>query len=310
MRYRRLGKTNLNVSVLSFGSSPFGNVYGNTTMEQIQRAVDLAVDHGVNLFDSSPYYGLTLAEERLGKALEGKRNKVVLATKCGRYDVTKFDFSRSSVRRSVEDSLLRLRTDHLDLLSAHDIEFVPMRQIVEETVPALRELQREGKVRYVGITGYPVGLLHRLAESVEIDTVLSYCRYSLLNTDMQDVLAPFAEDSRTGLINASPLMMGLLTECGPPHWHPASIALKESAQRAVAAARSQGATITALALQFSLNQNFAASTLIGMATAEEVERNVKAVHQPIDTALLEKVLSAIGNGHSSTWSSGLPENAD
>ena len=222
MRYRRLGETALDVSVLGFGSSPFGNVYGAPTPADTQAAVDTAIDCGINFFDTSPYYGLTLAEERLGSALAGKRNQVLLATKCGRNAVDSFDFSRASIRSSVEQSLRRLRTDHLDLLQAHDVEFAPEQQIVEETIPALRELQAEGKARYIGITGYPLQLLRRIAGQAPVDTILSYCRYSLLNTDMLRVLAPLAEAQGVGLLNASPMMMGLLTEGGPPPWHPAS----------------------------------------------------------------------------------------
>ena len=310
MNYRRLGKTALTVSVLGFGSSPFGNVYGDISTAQIQGAVDAAIDLGVNFFDSSPYYGLTLAEERLGKALEEKRDKVVLATKCGRYGVADFDFSRASIRASVEASLRRLRTDYIDLLQAHDVEFGSEREVIEETVPALRELQQEGKVRFIGITGYPVGMLCRIAEAVPVDTILSYCRYCLPNTDMETVLAPLALNGSVGLINASPLMMGVLTAGGPPAWHSASDELKAAGQRAVIAAAAAGSDITALALQYALKQDFAASTLIGMATAEEVRHNVNAAISDIDAEALQAVQAAMGHGFATTWSSGRPENAD
>ena len=309
MNYRRLGNTLLDVSVLGFGSSPLGNVYGKTTPEQIQRAVDTAIDAGVNLFDSSPYYGLTLAEERLGTALLNRRHKVVLATKCCRYGVSEFDFSRTSIRRSVEASLRRLKTDFVDLLQAHDVEFAPEQQIIEETVPALRELQKEGKTRFIGITGYPVHMLERIAVAAPVDTILSYCRFSLLNTDMQPVLAPLAQ-SGVGLINGSPLMMGVLTSTGAPSWHLASEDLKAAGQRALKAAQSCGEEITSLALQFSLDQTFAASTLTGMATPDEVLRNVRSATTPINPNTLRAVQAAIGNGFPSTWKSGLPENSD
>ena len=306
MKYRQLGKTGLEVSVLGFGSSPLGNVYGQISAQQIQNAVDAALEHGINLFDTSPYYGLTLAEERLGTALAGKREQVVLASKCGRYGVEEFDFSRLRIRRSVEESLSRLRTDHLDLLQAHDIEFGNEQQIVEETIPALRELQAEGKTLFVGITGYSLSMLRRVAEAAPVDTILSYCRYSLLNTDMREVLAPL--DKKVGLINASPLMMGALTEHGAPEWHTASASLKGAGVRAVQESKKQGVPIETLALQFAMQQEFAASTLIGLSSADEVKRNVAAIDQPADSAVLQAVLTAIGNGFASTWPSGLPEN--
>jgi len=122
VNYRRLGTTELRVSGLGFGSSPFGNIYGPLSLENIQRAVNEAVDSGVNFFETSPYYGLTLAEERLGIALVGKRHKVVIAGKCGRYGLKDFDFSCGRLRESAAESLRRLKTDYLDLLQAHDIE--------------------------------------------------------------------------------------------------------------------------------------------------------------------------------------------
>ena len=114
MQYRKLGKTGLNVSVIGYGASPLGNAFGEVAPQQGIAAVHRAIDQGINLFDVSPYYGLTLAETRLGEALERHRERVILMTKCGRYGMNEFDFSRKRIRRSVEESLARLRTDHVD----------------------------------------------------------------------------------------------------------------------------------------------------------------------------------------------------
>src|SRR5580658_6798296 len=119
MEYATLGHTGLRVSKLGFGGSPLGNEFA-----EAERAVHCAIDLGINYFDVAPYYGRTLAETRLGAALVGRRDRVVLATKCGRYDVAKFDFSTARIRRSIDESLERLRTDYLDVFLAHDIEFV------------------------------------------------------------------------------------------------------------------------------------------------------------------------------------------
>jgi L-galactose dehydrogenase len=304
MKYRKLGRTDLELSVLGFGSSPFGNVFGNTSFEDNQRAVDHAIDQGINFFDVSPYYGLTLAEERLGRTLEGKRKQIVLATKCGRYGVSEFDFSRKRIRAGVDESLRRLKTDHVDLLLAHDIEFGSTEQIVEEAIPAMRELQAQGKARFIGITGYPVELLRRLAETERVDAVLSYCRYTLMNTDMDTVLTPLAEERGVGLINASPLMMGVLTNGGPPSWHQASVEIKLAGCRAADTAASLGVNIATLALQFSLAFPGVASTLVGMASVNEVQRNLLAAQTPLDMEMVQAVQAAIGNGFETTWKSG------
>ena len=113
----------MKVSVIGFGASPLGDVYGEIVPAESQRAVRSAIEAGINFFDVSPYYGRTLAESRLGEALHGVRQQIFLATKCGRYDVTVFDFSRKRITAGLEESLSRLRTDYVDLLQVHDIEF-------------------------------------------------------------------------------------------------------------------------------------------------------------------------------------------
>src|SRR5215472_5119827 len=138
MQYRTLGHTQIKVSIAGFGASPLGNVFGPIDPTEGARAVHLAIDEGINFFDVSPYYGLTLAEERLGQALAGKRDQVIVATKCGRYGVDQFDFSAARVRLSVEESLRRLCTDQIDLFQAHDVEFGNVQQIVSETIPTMR----------------------------------------------------------------------------------------------------------------------------------------------------------------------------
>jgi L-galactose dehydrogenase len=149
--YRRLGHTDLAVSVLGFGASPLGDVFGTIDPAEGRRAVHFALESGINFFDVSPYYGLTLAESRLGEALAGNRDKVVLATKCGRYGPDRFDFSEKRVAASIDESLKRLGTDYVDLLQAHDVEFGDVQQIMHETIPAVRRIQEQGKARYIGI---------------------------------------------------------------------------------------------------------------------------------------------------------------
>src|SRR5277367_5593211 len=174
MEYGTLGRTGLRVSKLGFGGSPLGNEFGEADPAEGERAVHCAIDLGINYFDVAPYYGRTLAETRLGAALESRRDKAILATKCGRYDVDGFDFSPARIRRSIDESLARLRTDYLDVFLAHDIEFVHEKQIVEEAIPTMRALQREGKARFIGITGLQLNLLRRVAEAEPVDIVLSY----------------------------------------------------------------------------------------------------------------------------------------
>src|SRR5436305_4610230 len=210
MRYKVLGSTGVSLSVLGFGASPLGDVFRRTDPKEGEAAVQLAIEGGINLFDVSPYYGRTMAEVRLGQALAEKRDGVFLSTKCGRYGMEEFDFSARRIEASIDESLLRLRTDHVDLLQVHDVEFGDIRQIIDETLPALRRIQHAGKARWIGITGYPLRILSSIAQESPVDIILSYCRYNLMVNDMDILLTPFARERGIGLINAWPLHMGLL----------------------------------------------------------------------------------------------------
>lgn len=310
MDYRELGKTGLRVSVLGFGASPLGNVFDDVSPAEGERAVHTAIDCGVNLFDVSPYYGRTLAEERLGAALVGRRDRVVLSTKCGRYDADLFDFSGPRITASIDESLRRLRTDHIDLLQAHDIEFGDRRQILEETIPAMRRIQAAGKARFIGITGLPLRMLADVAERGGVDVVLSYCRYNLMVRDMDRVLTPVARNHCIGLINASPLHMRILTEEGPPPWHPAPAEVRGAGARVVAICRAHGVHPAVVALRFCLDNPNVASTLVGMSNVAQVEDNLAAMNYRIDPSLLKEIDAAIAPVRDCIWSSGRPENND
>src|SRR5262249_23412697 len=177
---RPLGRTGFQLSILGFGASPLGGVFGAIDEAEGIRAVREALDFGINFIDVSPYYGKTRAEAALGLALKGvARERYVLATKVGRYGDREFDFSARRAAESLEESLRRLGVETIDLLQCHDIEFGSLRQVVEETLPALRRLRDQGKARFVGITGYPLRIFREVLAKTDVDTVLSYCHYTL-----------------------------------------------------------------------------------------------------------------------------------
>ena len=308
MEYRKLGKTDLNLSLVGFGGAALGDVFGNIDPSEGLSAVHQAVDHGMTFFDVSPYYGLTLAETRLGEALAGRRDRVVLATKCGRYGMADFDFSAKRVTASIDESLQRLRTDYIDLFLAHDVEFGDVDQVIHETVPALRRLQEQGKARYIGVTGYPPKVLRRIAEAVPVDAILSYCHYDLMNTQMDDVLTGFAREHGIGLINAAGLHMGLLTEQGPAKWHPAPQVLRDTAKKAANYCREHGENIADVALRFCLQHPYVSSTLIGIGDCSQVEAALRLLTTTTDPALLREVQAIIAPVFNAEWPSGRPEN--
>jgi L-galactose dehydrogenase len=304
MRYRILGQTDLEVSVLGFGASPLGNVFSVVDPVEGTRAVHQAIDSGINFFDVSPYYGSTLAEQRLGTALVGRRKEVILATKCGRYGTNDFDFSARTIVDGVDASLKRLQTDYVDLLQVHDVEFGTVDQIVTETLPALRDLQKLGKTRYIGITGYSLETLITIAELASVDSILSYCRYNLMVRDMDQYLTPFAKENGIGLINASPLHMGVLSSGEIPTWHPAPPEIRAAGHRADVICKAYGLRLPEVALRFCLSEASVASTLVGMSTVEQLEENLRALEPSDDTNVIREITTAIGSSLNYVWPSG------
>ncbi len=308
MEYRKLGQTDLNLSVVGFGTAAMGGVFGDCDADESMRAVHLAVDSGINFFDTSPYYGITVAETRLGAALAGRRDRVILATKCGRYGMAEFDFSAKRVLTSMDESLRRLQTDYIDLFQVHDVEFGDAQQIIDETIPALRQLQQQGKARYIGITGYPPKLLRRIAEATPVDSILTYCHYNLMNTDMDEVLSAFTRERGIGLINAAGLAMGILTEQGPAPWHPAPPQVRAAGKQAAEYCRLHGENISQVALRFCLAHPFVSSTLVGMVDRHQVEAGLNLLRTSTDGELLRQVEAIMAPVFNYVWPSGRSEN--
>jgi L-galactose dehydrogenase len=309
MKYRILGKTGLRVSMLGYGASPLGGVFRNVDDAEGIRTVHTAIELGINFIDVSPYYGLTRAESVLGKALKSiPRDRYYLATKVGRYGEDQFDFSARRVTASVDESLARLNVDYVDVIQCHDVEFGLLDQVVDETLPALRKLQQQGKVRFVGITGLPLRIYRYVLERAELDTVLSYCHYSLNDAALEE-LVPYLQEKQVGIINASPLSMGLLSNRGAPEWHPAAGDIKAACARAAQFCRERGADIARLAVQFSTSCPALATTLVGTADPENLKKNIQWLDEPMDQELYAQVCTILEPVRNQTWLSGRPENS-
>jgi L-galactose dehydrogenase len=310
MEYRMLGRTGLRVSALGFGASSLGGVFREIDEKEGIRAVHTALDLGVNFIDVSPYYGLTKAERVLGKALKTiPRDRYILETKVGRYgmQMEDFDFSAKRVTRSVDESLSRLHVEYVDIILCHDVEFGDLSQVVHETIPALRRVQESGKIRFVGVSGLPLGIFRRVLDQTDLDVVLSYCHFSLNDTSLEGLL-PYLQRKGTGIVNASPLGMGLLSNRGAPGWHPASSEMKQTCAKAAAFCREQGVDIAQLAVRFSVSNPELPSTLVSTASPKHMEKNVRWAEGSIDRGLLDEVLEILKPIHNQTWPSGRPEN--
>jgi L-galactose dehydrogenase len=306
VRYRQLGTHGPLVSELGFGASPLGGIYGGFAEKAGIDAVHAALDAGITFFDVAPYYGHTAAETVLGKALRGiERERYVLATKVGRYGDQVFDFSAGAVTRSVRDSLARLGVDYVDLIQCHDVEFGALHQVASETIPALRALQDAGLVRGVGITGYPLPALARIAARTPVDTVMSYCQYTLQDRRLAACVKEFAAVG-AATINASPLAMGALTGRGAPPWHPASAEVLARCARAAAACQVHGADLAKLALQFSVTTSPCVSTVIGSASPANVRRNITWIEEPLDQEMLASIEAILAPVRDQGWSADEP----
>ena len=313
MKYNELGKTGMRVSNLGFGASSLGGVFHSIREEEGIRAVHVAVDNGINFIDVSPYYGHLKAETVLGKALkEIPRDKYFLSTKVGRYGkdgVNTWDYSAKRAVESVYESMERLNVDYIDLINVHDIEFQAgmeggLQKIVDETLPALYSLKEKGVVGHVGITDLQLDNLKWVVEHAQhstVESILNFCHYCLNDTMLADFLG-FFEQQGVGVVNASPLSMGLLSSRGTPDWHPAPKDLKEACRKAAEYCQQQGYPIEKLAIQFSTSLNpRIATTLFSSANPQNVLKNIEYVNEPLDEQLVEEVQRIIGNQMYVTW---------
>ncbi|WP_027302833.1 aldo/keto reductase [Rudanella lutea] len=308
MQYRRLGKTDMDVSVLAFGASPLGDVFDTTDEAEGIRAVHTAIDRGINFFDVAPFYGDTLAETRLGKALQTKRSSIFLATKCCRYANGHFDFSYDRVLSSIDESLARLKTDYVDLLQVHDIEFGDREQVLNEAIPAVLKAKEMGKARYVGFSGLPVRYLAQIARQVEVDTVLSWGHYTLLDDEINDELVPLSEQKGFGLLNAAPLMQRILSEAPVPAWQNSPQPVKDLQPQLIRLCRDYGVSLSDVALRFAIDHPVIATTIVGMSEQRQVEQNVAVLDFVIPDGLLDAIHALVAPVKNWMWFEGRPEN--
>ena len=309
MKTRPLGTTGLEVPILAFGASSLGQEFRAITLDEALGSVRAALDCGMNLIDTSPFYGRGMSEVLLGVALRNvPRRDYLLCTKLGRYDLPHFDFSARRVVESVDVSLHRLGTDHLDIILCHDIEFVPMQQIVDETLPALRKIQQSGKVRCVGFSGYPQKIFRFIADQTRVDCVMNYNQYTLQNTRFADETIPYLKAQGIGVMSAGPFSARLLTDAPLPAWLKEPEEVKAAARRAAAVCHSRGTPIAKLALQFALANPDIATTVAGSANPNNIRDWATWAAEPLDTDLLAEVQAIFAPVKNIGHIEGLPEN--
>jgi len=261
-----------------------------------RQIVQEAFKLGFRAFDTSPYYGDS--ERILGDALaqpeiarQYKREDYLLMTKCGRISSDKFDYSPEWIRKSIETSLSNFETTYLDVVFCHDAEFLPAAQVMT-AVSTLYELVVEGKVRYVGISGYPLETLASLASESKkvhgrpLDLIQAWGQLTLQNSRLATVGLPALLDSGVRCIcSSSPLAIGLLRKEGVPvgtrgDWHPAPPDLRKAASVAAEEMDGRGQKLSTIALRHALFRSLdlstdtvRVSTIIGMGNLQELHDN-------------------------------------
>ena len=309
MKTRPLGKTGINLPILSFGASSLGQEFRSVALDDALKSVQVALDCGLNFIDTSPFYGRGISEVLLGVALRGvPRDSYTLCTKLGRYDLAHFDFSARRVAESIDVSLHRLGTDHLDIALCHDIEFVPMQQIVDETIPALRKAKQAGKIRAFGFSGYPQKIFKFICDQTDVDCVLSYNQYTLQNTRFADETVPYLKAKGIGVMNAGPFSARLLTNAPLPAWLKEPENVKAAARAAAAHCASKGVDIAKVALQFSLMHEDITTTVSGSANPTNIRNWAKWAEEPVDRQLLTEVLQIFAPVKNLGHLEGLKEN--
>lgn len=311
MQYNLLGKTGLRVSRLSFGASSLGAVFHPVDETEAIAAVHAALDCGINYFDVAPAYGGTRSETVLGKALRGiSRDRYFLSTKVGKYtDPNNYgndtlDYSRARIRASLDESAARLGVEYFDIIHIHDIEYQNRKHTewaLSEGYDAVQELKREGRIGNVSFGIYPMDLWKRIFASFDIDAALVHNHYCLNDTQLLDLL-PVAKQKNIGIVNGSPFASGLLTDRGPAAWHPASAEDRSLFQIAAEFCRSQGNSISRLALQFSSQNPDIPTTLFSTSKPETVRKNVEIYEEPYDTNLVAEVQKILKPVLDKEWS--------
>ncbi|XP_066257365.1 uncharacterized protein [Euwallacea similis] len=289
MTYSPLGNTGMRVSRISLGSGGFSYFYGDYDIEECKKTIYEAIRSGINFIDTGPWYGHGESEKILGLCLEGiPRKAYYLATKVGRYEKDPkkmFDFSVDRTLKSIDESLTRLKLDYVDLLQVHDIEFAPsLETVLKETLPTVQKIVKSGKARHIGITGYPVNNLKECIErsEVPIDTVLSYCRSTMVDNTLDEYVS-FLRSKNVGIINAAVNSMGLLTNNGPPSWHPADKDIKQTCKAASEYCKANNVELGKLAVYEGLQKASVADTiLIGMNNRTLLNYNLDVLNNGIN----------------------------
>lgn len=307
MEYRMLGDSDLEISVIGFGAwgiggAPFWKNEGDAISS---RAIIKSYELGINFFDTAPVYGFGHSEELIGKTLRPFRDKVVYATKCGlRWKnkslgtITK-NATRQSIQKEIDQSLKRLDTDYIDLYQVHwpDIETSQ-----SETMEALLEIQRQGKIKVIGVSNYSVEQMRDIMKSGKIVSLQP--DYSLLNRSIESEVVSYCKENHIGIIAYSPLASGLLSgkygkDTKFSDWRGKGIIgcfsgdqfvkNMEKVERLKTIGDSIGKTCAQMAINWLVSQPQLTTALLGVKNEKQMEENIKALGWKLDLEQKEEI---------------------
>lgn len=304
MQLRRLGESELKVSEVSMGCWGIGggDVWGNQEKQDALEAIRVALDSGINFFDTAEAYGDGASEELVGKALEGRRDEAIIGTK-----VSPDNLAPADLRKSCEDSLRRLKTDYIDVYYIH----WPNRKIpLEDTLGEMEKLKEEGKIRTIACSNFGVEDLQELLEHGRVEA--NQLPYSLLWRAIEHELQPLCVENNIGITAYSPLVHGLLTgKFDGPDDVPAGRARtrhfssnRPKARHGVEGAeektfntieqietisREAGLDITKVAISWVSSQKGVSSVVVGARNPEQVKNNVKGAQLSLTSDIKERL---------------------
>ncbi|WP_433087668.1 aldo/keto reductase [Dactylosporangium sp. CA-052675] len=311
MRYRTLGRTGIQVSPYCLGAMMFGAI-GNPDHEDSVRIIHRALDAGINCIDTADVYSRGESEEIVGKALRGRREDVVLATKVNGAmgdDPNRRGTSRRWIMAEVEHSLRRLGTDYIDLYQVHRLD--PTVDI-EETLSALTDLVRSGKVRAIGSSTFPASAIVEAQWAAERRGLERYRTeqppYSILDRGIEREILPVAQRYGMGTLVWSPLAQGMLTgrfrkgqQAGThrgnlPFEHYRDERRLDAVERLVPIAEQAGMSLTHLAMAFAVAHPGVTSAIIGPRTMEQLDDLLAGAEIALDDAILDEIDAIVAPG--------------
>ncbi|MCX7761209.1 MAG: aldo/keto reductase [Candidatus Kryptonium sp.] len=321
MEYRQFGQTEIKIPVITFGGWAIGGWYWGGTDEELSvKAIQKAIEVGMNCIDTAPVYGFGLGEEIVGKAIKGKRNEVIIATKCGlRWDTDEGEFffdtyfngkryyvyknaRKNSIIEECERSLRRLNTDFIDIYQIH---WPDKTTPIDESLEALTRLQEQGKIRAFGVSNFDANLMKETLKYMRVES--NQVKYSLLDRSIEKELVPLCVENKISILAYSPLEQGLLTgkitmetefKSGDlrkrQFWF-----LPENRKKVLDAlekikpiAKERNVTVAQLVINWTFSQTGITTAIVGARNPEQVEENAKAATFKLTDEEIQKIREA------------------